>query len=206
MRRWRRSIFRSGLRCGVRRRLWPRSLLTAVLAALTGDVWIEVAFVLVKGVGAVVYAGLNRRPSWSLSRIAVLVAHVTVASGSGPVLLHGIGRTIVANVVVVVAAAVLIDSRVAAIDVAVDDFVVYAGAILSGAPPTRPAIVSVVSRPVATGTAPPVKAHVVFLNVVVSYVPVDRVVAIDVVDVHLAIDDRSIDVDIGVAVVDVNGV
>src|SRR4029077_393829 len=107
-----------------------------VLAALTGDVRIEMAFVLVKGVGAVVYARLNRRPS----RIAVLGAHVIVASGSGPVLLHGIGRTIVANVVfvvvvvavVVVAAAVLIDSRIAAVDVAVDDFVVYAGAILSG--------------------------------------------------------------------------
>lgn len=200
----RRSIFRSGLRCGVRRRLWPRSLLTTVLAALTGDVWIEVAFVLVKGVGAVVDAGLNRRPSLSLSRIAVLVAHVIAASGSGPVLLHGIGRT-VANVVVV-AAAVLINSRIAAIDVAVDDFVVYAGAILSGRPTARPAIVSVVSRPVTAGTAPPVDAHVVFLNVVVPHVPVDRVVAIEVVDVHLAIDDRSIDGDIVVAVVDVNAV
>ena len=163
------------------------------------------AFVPVKGMGAVVYAGLNRRPSLRLSRIAVLVAHVIVASGSGPVLLHGIGRTVVANVVVV-AAAVLIDSRVAAIDVAVDDFVVCAGAILSGGATTRPAIVSVVSRPVTPGTAPPVDAHVVFLNVVVPHVPVDGVVAIEVVDVHLAIDDRSIDVDIGVAVVDVNAV
>ena len=165
------------------------------------------AFVPVKGVGAVVYAGLNRRPSLRLSRIAVLEAHVIVASGSGSVLLHGIGRTVVANVVVVVvvvAAAVLIDSWVAAVDVAVDDFVVYAGAILSGGAAARPAIVSVVSRPVAAGAAVPVDAHVVFLNVVVPHVPVDRVVVIDVVDVHLAIDDRSIDVDIGVAVVDVN--
>ena len=199
----RRFIFRSGLPCGASSRLWPRCLLTAVLAALTADVWIETAFVLVKGVRAVVYAGLNRRPSLGLSRIAVLVTHVIVAPGIGPILLHAVGRTVGTNVVIV-AAAILIDSRIAAIDVAVDDFVVYAGAILSGGPPTRPARVSVVSGPVATGTAPPVDAHVVFLNVVVSHVPVDRVVAIDVVDVHLAIDDRSIDVDIGVAVVNVN--
>jgi len=158
-----------------------------------------VAFVLVKGVRAVVYAGLDR-PSLSLSRIAVLEARVIVASGSGPILLPGIGWTVVANVVVV-AAAVLIDPRIAAVDVAVDDFVVYAGAILSGVAAARPARVS---RPVAAGTAVPVEAHVVFLNVVVPHVPVDRVVAINVVDVHLAIDNGSIDVDIGVAVADVN--
>jgi len=199
--------------------------LAAGLSALASDPRVEIVFVAVKGVWAVVYARL-RRPSLVLSRIAVLEAHVIVGSRIGPVWLHVIRRTVVANVVVaivaaavlicsgiaavigivvaIVAAAVLIDSGIAAVDVAVNDLVVYAGAILPGRPASRPAIVCKVPRPVIAGATVSFDPHVVFLNVVVPHVPVDRVVAIDVVDVHASIDDRSIDVDISVAVVDVD--
>jgi len=255
---------------GASLRLRPCRLLTAVLTALAGHVRVEIVFVAVKGVWAVVYARLRRpslvlsriavleahvivgsgirpvwlrvirlrrsslvlswigvpeahvivgsgigpvwlrvirlrRPSLVLSRIAVLEAHVIVGSGIRPVWLRVIRRTVVSNIVGgVVAAAVLIDPRIAAVDVPVDDFVVYAGTILSWGAAALTAIVSKVPSPVAAGTAVPFDAHIVFLNVVIVHVPVDRIIAVDVVDVHRAIDDRSIDIDIGVAVVDVD--
>ena len=65
---------------------------------------------------------------------------------------------------------------------------------------------AIVSGRVAAGSAVSVEARVVILNVVVRHVPVDRVVATNVIHVHGAIYHRSINPDISVAVVDVDGV
>lgn len=206
----------------MRRRLRPGGLLTTVLTTLAGDVWIKMAFVLVKGMGTVVHARLSRA-ALVLAWDVLLDAHVIVLGWIGrigPVWLHGIGRAFVANIFVIVAASILIDPRIVAVDVAVDNFVVCAPGIFArsaagSASGTGPIVARsivpgsivagpvVTSRPVSAGAAP-VDALVVLLNVVVVRVPVNVIVAIDVVDVDRTIDHRSIDGDVGVAVVDVN--
>jgi len=144
---------------------------------------------------------------------------------SSTVLLPVIRRAVVATIVVIVVAAILIETRVVTVDVAVDDFVVRSPGIFNwraagSARVTRPIVAwSIVPGPVVCGPvvarsvvtalpvptwASPVGAHIVVLDVVVVHVPVDRVVAIDVVDVHRAIDDCAVDGDVGIAVVDVD--
>ena len=176
---------------------------------------------------------------------------------------HGLlvtrGRAIVA--IAIVPAAVLIDLRIVAVDVAIDNLVVRGRTIVPSrlrigpaivvrsvsrpvsrpiyrprpagrvvGPPVvrivsrrvagpavvsivsrrvaRPAVVSVVSRCVAgapvVAEIPAIDSIVVGLDVVVIDVPMDGVVAIDVVHVHGAIHDVSVHVDVVVAVVDVD--
>ena len=79
--------------------------------------------------GTVAHAGL-RGTALVLAWDVPLGAHVIVLGGIrwiGPVWLHVIGWAVVANIVVVIVApAILIDARVVAVDVAVNDFVVRA--------------------------------------------------------------------------------
>lgn len=181
---------------GLRRR--TSSLLTAGLTALARRARIEAAFVPIKRVRPVAHAWLCG-PRLALPRCTGLDAHIIGSSRIRAVLCPRTGRAVAASIVV--AAAILIDARVAAVDIAVDDFVVLPGAIISAG---LVALAAIVSGHVATGPAVSVETRVVVLNVVVSHVPMDRVVAANVVHVHGAIHDRSINPDIPVAVVDVD--
>lgn len=115
-------------------------------------------------------------------------------------------RTVVAGIVI--AAAVLIDLWIVAIDVAVNNLVIYSGAIVAAGRIAGAPVATIVSRSVS-GTPAVAVIHaigpvVVGLDVVVIDVFVDGIVAINVVHVYRAIDDVSVHGDVVVAIVDIN--
>ena len=87
------------------------------------------------------------------------------------------------------ATAVLIETRIGGVDVAVDDPVVHrrAGGAL-----------------VDADVVPVIEAHVVVADVVVVDVAVNGPVAVDVIDVHVAMDDVAVDDDVVIAIVHVD--
>lgn len=197
------------------------SLLAAGLSTLAGGARIEISLPGIKNMwGGPSHLGLRSGARlWRLVLLAVLrrlvllpilrrllvgaVFHPLTWSRHG-LLLRG-RRTVITSAIV--AAAVLIDLRIIAVDVAIDNLVAHAGAIVPAGrrvgTAVEPIIASAVSGAPVAGVVDAVRAVVVRLNVVVIRVSVDRVVAIDVVDVYRAVDDVPVHGDVVVAVVDV---
>jgi len=182
------------------------------LAALPGSARVEVAFSGIKGMWggprhlwlrSLATLGLLDRPA----RLRLLdirtVFRTLPGSEHGPLL--DSGRSVVAGRIV--AAAVLIDPWIVAVNVAIDNLVARAWAIVAAGRRVGPTIVSIVSHSIAG--VPNVVVHtigpvVVHPNIVVIDVSMDRIVAIEVVLVYGTIDDVPVHVDVVVAVVDVD--
>ena len=87
------------------------------------------------------------------------------------------------------ATAVLIKTRIAGIDVAIDDLVVHGR---TGRPLVDADVVSAI------------EAHVVVPDVVVVHVAVNGLITVDVIDVHIAMDDVTVDDDVVIAIVHID--